>query len=261
MVRTKPEDRKTRRMNDSKKLKVVQICAAPGTGKNGVCRELYWLLDRGRGQWLLNDNEFGYGGYSPLERHLDSKANGIALDSKEFAQRFNLPRQLQYQQLTRNWAVIEGRNIIMPGPFENLFAEIPHPQKEGEKIPLLHKMREFDFADFTLITIQLVLVPIGMGRNPTLKDLEDPEWVGEVAGEFERRLRQRIEERTESDPYLGKVQQALDREKLKDVPAYVRARLSALISTHEKMGTPLVPYAIGESPLAAAKRILVEYVF
>lgn len=248
------------------KLKVLQLCAAPGTGKNGVCELLGRFLNhRDDGSWLVNDNEFGYGGYTPLERHLDSLSSGLTLDSKDFALTFNLPRQLHYQEQTRRWAQLERKNIIMPGPFENLFMEVPHPNDSGAKIPLLTKMREFDFKDFELITIQLLLVPFSFEPQDgytdlTVSKIQEERWLWEVSEEFKYRLHCRIEKRRKENCYLGEVQEKLDSQKLADIVAYTRNRTTALLQTHLTMGTPLVQWVINTDHAESVAFKIMEHI-
>ena len=144
---------------------------------------------------------------------------------------------------------MKERNIIIPGTFENLLMEVPHPNDSGEKIPLLTKMREFDFKEFELITIQLLLVPFSYEPQDgyadlTVSKIQEDAWLSAVSEEFRFRLAGRIEKRRKEDCYLGEVQASLDSQKLADIGGFTRERTTALFQSHLTFGTPLVQWGI-----------------
>ena len=196
--------------------KVVLLSGAPGIGKTTALSQLAELLKRQQptgAPVIVLDNEDVF---TRDLRVLSSEKSGLALDSKEFAGSFNRAGQMAYQALCRKLAG-QGFTVIMPGPFENLRAEIPVGE---EKLPLLRLMeRQFGGE---ILFLQLLLLPKGETVNS-----------GNVMDEesmlpCEQAVQNRLQARGDG----GGVQSQLDADKLGD-PQYYRKRLYQQLLTAE----------------------------
>ncbi len=191
----------------------------PSVGKSTVAPLLRQLLSEGsKLPWISLDNEVN--GFSSRMRVLCSERSGIKLDTPEFARSFNLRAQLDYQISARALAE-QGFNVLLQGPFENLFAEVG-----GKK--LWDKMREDDFAGYDLAVAYLLPWSVAAVSGDINLALCDPGFAwDEVTG----LIRLRLDGRAGKD----EVQPILDAPKLAD-PDYARGRLSLCVRSIMECG-------------------------
>jgi hypothetical protein len=220
--------------------KVILLSGAPGVGKTTALSELAELLKRQAptgSPVIVLDNEDVF---TRDLRVLSAEKSGLALDSKEFAGSFNRAGQLAYQGLCRKLAS-QGFTVIMPGPFENLRAEIPVGE---ERLPLLRLMeRQFeDKIEFA----QLLFLPPGETVNSgNVMDLES-------MLPIEQEVQNRLQARDDG----GGVQRALDADKVGD-PQYYRKRLYQQLLTAEMFPESIkqVVTHLGDDPATVASKI------
>ncbi len=220
--------------------KVILLSGAPGIGKSTALETLKRVIrikpPEGNPVIVLDNEDV----FTRDLRVLSSEKSGLALDSKEFAGSFNRAGQMAYQALCRKLAG-QGFTVIMPGPFENLRAEIPVGE---EKLPLLRLMeRQFggkiEFA-------QLLFLPPGETVNS--ENVMDLESMLPIEQEVQNRLQARDDG--------GGVQRALDADKVED-PQYYRKRLYQQLLTAEMFPDEIkqVVIHLGDDPATVASKI------
>lgn len=202
--------------------KVILLSGAPGIGKTTAMNALKKLISatppNGYPVIVLDNEDV----FTRDMRVLCSQKSGLALDSKEFAGSFNRTGQMAYQALCRNLAA-QGYTVLMPGPFENLRAEIP---VGDEKVPLLRLMQE-QFGG-NIVFGQLLMVP-GVTEVNSGNVMSLPSMIP-IEEEIQRRLRGRQNDAT---------QQALDADKIGD-PEYYRRRLLQQLLTAEMFPSDVI---------------------
>jgi hypothetical protein len=219
--------------------KVILLSGAPGVGKTSALEALknFLRVSRPMGSAVIVlDNEDVF---TRELRVVSSEKSGLALDSKDFAQSFNRAGQLAYQGLCRKLAA-QGFTVLMPGPFENLRAEIP---VGDEKVPLLQLMQRQFGGD--IVFGQLLLVPEATEVNssnvmtlPSMLPIEE---------EIQKRLKGRQQDAT---------QRALDADKIGD-PEYYRKRLQQQLLTAEMFPSEIIKIQthIGDDSFTVAGKV------
>lgn len=217
------------------KFKIVAFSAPPISGKSALVLPLSRNLNSGGDRpWIVLDNELGF---SQAMRVLCAESSGLVLNSPEFARKFNLRGQLDYQASARFYAS-QGFNIVLPGPFENLVSEV-----SGR--PLYQHMKEVDFKDFDFSVVQMLLWPDDSVDLNSQTVLGHPAMVS-VEAEVQRR---RIARGSGNE-----TQQKLDHDKQHATYYSERARL--VLQTNEAFPEiQLVKIPIKQSPEKVAERV------
>ena len=219
--------------------KVILLSGAPGVGKTACLSALTGMIasypPMGNSVVILDNEDV----FTRQMRVLCSERSGLALDSKEFAGSFNRSGQMAYQGLCRKLAA-QGFTVLMPGPFENLRAEIPVGE---EKIPLLRLMQEqfggrIVFAQLMLVPKNVEVTSSNVMSLPSMLPIEE---------EIQRRLKGRQTDAT---------QRALDADKIGD-QEYYRKRLSQQILTAEMFPSEIIQIRthLGENSLTVAEKV------
>ena len=192
----------------------------PGTGKSTVAPLVVQHLQHkhDRTVVLLDGDMF----YPPQARVMDSERSGIELDTPEFAKKFNLPNQLEFQRIVRE---VAGKKVVLcTAPFENMYCMV------GEK-PLWEKMQSEDFKGFS----------ISMTYMLTLGDSVEAE------------IKDRLRKRGRRNPYHRR----LDLPKIQ-LPNFYAKRADLVRKSVASFGFPLVEVEIEEEPEVTAQRIAEE---
>ncbi len=217
---------------------VLLLSGAPGVGKTEALKQLASLLQERIliTPVLVEDNEWAF---SPAMRALCANKSGMTINSPEFAKSFNRQGQIDYQKACRQRAA-QGFDVIMPGPFEDLTAQVPLGE---ESVPLYRKL-ELDF-DNRIQVFQLILVPRDV-EITSQNVMEEP-----AMEEVEQIIQGRLDARASR----GDDQVRLDADKRG--PFYYRERLrKQLISSEMFPEITKVLTHPGETPTQVAEKLL-----
>lgn len=217
----------------SHKQKIILVGGPDGTGKSTIVPLCTRRLQSFWRHLLHIDNEWAFSMYM---RSLCSRESKIPLGSPDFARKFNLRGQLDFQFLARRIAD-QGFDVIMQGPFENLTSEV-------EGLPLYQKMKKIDFPEYDFRLVYLLMHPRPILNSDNI--VGHPEmWP------IEECIRVRLQARGKDKP----VQQELDADKL--VENYYSLRSQAVLRTYEMFPDEihLVTFSPDDTPELVASEL------